>query len=260
MIPTSIDGTDITGATIDGQDVQEITVDGQTVFTSGLPDQANIIANYDALALSGISDGQIVNTWTDESGNGRDMSPDDGTDPRYETNEINGNPAVEGQSDYFNDGNFLPNAFTYYCVYKQSGGDDKTLAATYQSFGSFFNGWLCEFELGSIRVGYGDGSTGDQVANNFTNPQDGNPHILATVVDGNNGRILNRIDNSETDNTGLTTATINHGNLYLMTQEDNTSRSLDGFQGQNLFYGTVHNQSTRDDVVSFLANKWGIAL
>jgi len=34
MIPTSIDGTDITGATIDGQDVQEITVDGQTVFSA----------------------------------------------------------------------------------------------------------------------------------------------------------------------------------------------------------------------------------
>jgi hypothetical protein len=34
MPPTSIDGTDITGATIDGQDVQEITVDGQTVFTA----------------------------------------------------------------------------------------------------------------------------------------------------------------------------------------------------------------------------------
>jgi len=32
--PTSIDGTDITGATIDGQDVQEITIDGQTVFAS----------------------------------------------------------------------------------------------------------------------------------------------------------------------------------------------------------------------------------
>jgi len=40
MIPTSIDGTDITGATIDGTDVQEITVDGQTVFTAGtdIPD------------------------------------------------------------------------------------------------------------------------------------------------------------------------------------------------------------------------------
>jgi len=37
MIPTSIDGTDITGATIDGTDVQEITVDGNTVFTAGPP-------------------------------------------------------------------------------------------------------------------------------------------------------------------------------------------------------------------------------
>jgi len=34
--PTSIDGTDITGATIDGTDVTEITVDGDTVFTSSL--------------------------------------------------------------------------------------------------------------------------------------------------------------------------------------------------------------------------------
>jgi len=35
MPPTSIDGTDITGATIDGTDVTEITIDGQTVFTAG---------------------------------------------------------------------------------------------------------------------------------------------------------------------------------------------------------------------------------
>jgi len=35
MIPTSIDGTDITGATIDGTDVTEITVDGDVVFTGG---------------------------------------------------------------------------------------------------------------------------------------------------------------------------------------------------------------------------------
>jgi len=33
--PTSIDGTDITGATIDATDVQEITVDGDVVFTAG---------------------------------------------------------------------------------------------------------------------------------------------------------------------------------------------------------------------------------
>ena len=35
--PTSIDGTDISGATIDGQDVEEITVDGDVVFSAGPP-------------------------------------------------------------------------------------------------------------------------------------------------------------------------------------------------------------------------------
>jgi len=34
MAPTSIDGTEITGATIDGQEVQEITVGGDVVFTA----------------------------------------------------------------------------------------------------------------------------------------------------------------------------------------------------------------------------------
>jgi len=47
MPPTSIDGTDITGATIDGTDVQEITVDGQTVFTAG--PQINLPVGYSNL-------------------------------------------------------------------------------------------------------------------------------------------------------------------------------------------------------------------
>jgi len=53
MIPTSIDGTDITGATIDGTDVQEITVDGDVVFIGAtqLPTQ-NLIHRYDFSAAS----------------------------------------------------------------------------------------------------------------------------------------------------------------------------------------------------------------
>jgi len=51
MIPTSIDGTDITGATIDGTDVQEITVDGQTVFTAGPP----VIDDFESGGISAYS-------------------------------------------------------------------------------------------------------------------------------------------------------------------------------------------------------------
>jgi len=59
MPPTSIDGTDITGATIDGTEVQEITVDGQTVFSAGPSNfpvaYSNLIAWYpfDSATYSG---------------------------------------------------------------------------------------------------------------------------------------------------------------------------------------------------------------
>jgi hypothetical protein len=57
--PTSIDGTDITGATIDGTDVTEITVDGDVVFSAGavsgtyyysIPDQNTGEVEYFSLA------------------------------------------------------------------------------------------------------------------------------------------------------------------------------------------------------------------
>ena len=57
MAPTSIDGTEITGATIDGQDVSEITVDGETVFTA-IPDSLLYHYTFDGGDL------------TDQMGNG----------------------------------------------------------------------------------------------------------------------------------------------------------------------------------------------
>jgi len=66
--PTSIDGTDITGATIDGQEVQEITVDGQTVFEAvNIPDEQDLHAHYNFREYSGTSN------FTDLTGNGFDL-------------------------------------------------------------------------------------------------------------------------------------------------------------------------------------------
>jgi len=45
--PTSIDGTDITGATIDGTDVTEITVDGDVVFSAG-PDFPLVVDDFES--------------------------------------------------------------------------------------------------------------------------------------------------------------------------------------------------------------------
>jgi len=64
MPPTSIDGTDITGATIDGTDVTEITVDGQTVFSAGLDIPASVVHHYDPESEAVGS----RTTWTDSVG------------------------------------------------------------------------------------------------------------------------------------------------------------------------------------------------
>jgi len=89
MPPTSIDGTDITGATIDGTDVQEITVDGDTVFSAeSLPvAYSNLVAWYPFdSSFYGGSNGDDV-TALFNSGQSGDSTAYDGTvnGPTYQS-------------------------------------------------------------------------------------------------------------------------------------------------------------------------------
>jgi len=93
MIPTSIDGTDITGATIDGTDVQEITVDGDVVFS------AQVSVPNSVVTLYRFEDSANTNTATDFLGN------NDATinGPTYTSASKNGQFAIE-DSGVFNSG------------------------------------------------------------------------------------------------------------------------------------------------------------
>jgi hypothetical protein len=110
--PTSIDGTDITGATIDGTDVQEITVDGDVVF-SAIPDSAvaqeSLIAWYPfANAATDVTagDGTFGDT-TDYSGtvNGATQQTTGGVVDIYNQTVDSEYYAFDGS----NDGVSLPN-------------------------------------------------------------------------------------------------------------------------------------------------------
>jgi len=87
MPPTSIDGTDITGATIDGTDVQEITVDGQTVFSAQVSLPGNPIYAWDPADFS-----TNDTTWFDQVVN-EPMSMGSGL---QKTTFSDGSPAIEG--------------------------------------------------------------------------------------------------------------------------------------------------------------------
>jgi len=93
MIPTSIDGTDITGATIDGTDVQEITVDGQTVFTAAVQNPGFVIDDFGDNKLTGRDDFNTL-SWQDASGAiGQTSDFTRSTRPEYDTY---GSPTVSG--------------------------------------------------------------------------------------------------------------------------------------------------------------------
>jgi hypothetical protein len=98
--PTSIDGTDITGATIDGTDVQEITVDGDTVFTAGpglndLVAPGNLIAWYPmqdtnndtSIAVDETKSGGLLDTAGITVGDSSDYSASTGGNVSYDANE-----------------------------------------------------------------------------------------------------------------------------------------------------------------------------
>jgi len=84
--PTSIDGTDITGATIDGTDVQEITVDGDVVFSAGPPAPIAALHQYrfegnvnDSIGNADGSD-QTSSGYSNDAAEGSQAKIFDGTD------------------------------------------------------------------------------------------------------------------------------------------------------------------------------------
>jgi len=108
MIPTSIDGTDITGATIDGQDVQEITVDGDTVFSAGPSFLDNVVittswstsggSDYRGMAFTTkVSNITRIEVVLGDSGNSFEY-------PSVELGNVDTGTEIQNQAGPFNEG------------------------------------------------------------------------------------------------------------------------------------------------------------
>ena len=125
--PTSIDGTDITGATIDGTDVTEITVDGQTVFTSGFANY--IFDDFNDNDLTRPRTGEEDGSYTAQDGtvyNDARIRPDWNTSSIVNT--ISGELEIDGGNNS-NTNKFalsIPSSIDYPCTiefdYNETGG------------------------------------------------------------------------------------------------------------------------------------------
>jgi len=147
--PTSIDGTDITGATIDGQDVQEITVDGDTVFT--------------AADFYGFEDGTFQG-WTaqvDENDGNQSFSVGSDIDTPTGSNSLN----------FFDNGNGdlavvmeSPESYDSYNItfkaYSETNGDNQSFGMSIfdtvpdgtNYHGDNFTGWIYEHYADNMKI------------------------------------------------------------------------------------------------------------
>jgi len=232
--PTSIDGTDITGATIDGQEVQEITVDGQTVFKTGPPAEGDLQARYDFSQETG---GTPI---TDRSGNNFDLTGSFSGLSRT----INGVEAGEFVSDSLTvDFAGINQPFTVAAVVKFDVLDsNKEFFDGGSSGEALFKAFNDEYQLFSNGNGYSASGV------------DTNPHILLARYDGTNSLIRE-------DGTQLASGSVGDGSLTGITLGTGRNRSnfFDGLLGEVLVY-RGDQAANFADIELFLGEKFGIQL
>jgi len=251
--PTSIDGTDITGATIDGTDVQEITVDGDTVFTAGpppAPDLSNLQNHYAARLETNYNDGDTVTIFTDQIGNNdasNSTSGGRGT-PNYSTNEINGQPAVNYQLEAHDTGKIIDTSIsrTIYAVFRQDTTGNNGSVWGYFSPNNYMVNSL-DGRLRSRAVGTSIDVPGAIPA--------GQTHMVVFIRSGGgfhevfvNGNSVgtDTDSNNEIANNPLTIGMSNRG--------PGTTREIyDGVIAEILIYeGVTHSAATRQSVENYL--------
>jgi hypothetical protein len=230
--PTSIDGTDITGATIDGQEVQEITIDGQTVFTA-IPDSGKLQAHYDATESA--SPGS--NLVTDISGNGHDLSGAF----TISSGRINGLDAIfldgsQSLSTSFPSAEPQPNRV--FAVVEPKWG-----AQNGETIFDVNNGIVYESGAGGITGQVGSDLIGNNVATTTV------PQILEFGMDGANSQLFR--DNINIGSGSVGTA---DSNGFTLGGRTGGSSTTELFAGEILFYKAEPDRAAVYDYLS----RWNI--
>jgi len=242
--PTSIDGTDITGATIDGQEVEEITIDGQTVFTAGPNIPNNAVAHYDATQLTA-SDGDPIDPWPNQIAGLNDLDADNSRTPTFDTSGINNTPSIDMTEDFFEVSLSVTEPFYYFTVYNNDDAGSEQFIHIHDTTGNKLqareNGNVWSLLTGP-----------DNVISGGT--PDSNPHVVSYGVDGPDSFI--RVDGVQVASGTVSqdlSGTYQFGN-------NGFSRFADGYWGEIVIVEGIMTSGEISDEESRLANKWGLSI
>lgn len=208
-------------------------------------DQADMHSWYDAQAL-GLSDGQSVTNWTDETGNGYDLQAGDA--PTYFDDGINSNPTVSfaGADDFLDvawSAISQPNHIFIVFQFRSydGGGLNYIVDSDDPNNRHLFNN-----RQGTFNMNAGSNLTGKNV--------DTNPHLASLLFNGSNS--VHRMDGTD-QNTGDAGSESMAG--MTLAEYLNGGNNGDVWIGEVIVYNTDKTNSL-SNIESYLADKWNITL
>jgi len=237
--PTSIDGTDITGATIDGTDVQEITVDGQTVFTAGAPlPTNNLVHRYDFSAPS------TTTTFVEDLAGSDDLTI--GSFSGFRT--LNGLQVGDFDNDIIQGswGVSLTEPFSTVIVVKMDTLNGVNILT--DGFASFTMQSVYHDNNNRWQMFNGNGIGGTNT------PSPTNANYVTAIFDSTDELYV-----SGSFQVSGNAGSRSPGGISLGDDHDRRGLFLDGFLGEVLVYDSdLSTNPTRGDVEQYITDKWGL--
>jgi len=243
--PINIDGTNknFSNVTIDGQDVTQITIDGQDV-TGPIPLQT-LQHHYQANNV-GLSDGQVINTWTDDVGSS-DLTLNTGT-PTFETNVVNGLPVLRSNGNEFLDASIptISQPWTVFCVVKVNTISDDHV---------FWAGSSTDFNVSLMLNDFFPAFRARTGGSPFNSSSSGNTkfNVFTLIGDGSNSelRLNGSFSQSGSGSSSLDKLTVMSGN--------NGSNASNGSDFAELIvYSSRLSGQDLSDTENFLLNKYNL--
>lgn len=206
--------------------------------------------HYDAIELS-LSDGAVVDPWPDASSNSYALS---NGDPLYQTNIQNGNPGVEftpASSDVLTTGTFsttLTQPFEIFTVAMPRAASSRYNIHVGNSPTSGQTGGLLYITSGGDWAIFSGSSLSD-------GPADTNAHVFSQAYDGASSALYvdgSSVATGDAGTRGLTNFRVGDGIA--------NSNPFDGYLFEIMVYNRSLTSSERNDVESYLGDKWGVTI
>jgi hypothetical protein len=255
--PTSIDGTDITGATIDGTDVTEITVDGDVVFSAGpgLP-PTNQLQYWFSASQETSSNNTSIGTLTDFSGNSRDASFTAGNQAVFKTSggKMNGAAYYEMVSSGY-ETSYIPGSmsgFSLFAVYNNSANPPADNDAEQFDFGSGAG----HFPFSDNTYYIATGSSSRWISN-VSGLNSTNVYLLHIYGDGSS-LVAEQYDGTTSNTLGTQSSSSYSFSNNVKIGYLGFSRKMDGELYEVLFYDKYLTSAEETQVGNFLNGLYGL--